>query len=272
MLAFGALKKWHLRHVALATTLLLGQASCSSNSSGSSGTAVPANTAKPFTFAVSLPGYPNTKFSAYIFGGGALVGVVRSNTMTDSQGNLTATAVGVDANNCATSAAVPQTASVYTIHARLDGANSGNFVYPSSCLGDAGFLQMANLGYAQVYTSAQLYWPMQLNYMNTTSTIYYQFSNTGLSIARQTYCSLVDGQITSPTIYTSSTLGFWQKSVAFAGGSGNTTSTFFAPYASAGTYKHACWIDFDGSGTYNSGDKVGTSTDSYSMSTWTVVP
>lgn len=231
-----------------------------------------ANSAKPFTFSLSLPGYPNTRFSAYIFGGGALIGVVRSNTMTDAQGNLTVTAVGVDANNCATTAAVPQTASVYSIHARLDGANNGNFVYPSSCPGDAGFLHMANLGYAQVYTSSQLYWPMQMNYLSTTSTIYYQFSNTGQSVAHQTYCSLVDGQITNPTIYTSSLMGYSQSNVGFAGGSGNATSTFFAPYASAGTYKYACWIDADNSSTYNTGDRIGTSTDSYSLSSWTTVP
>lgn len=228
---------------------------------------------KPFTFTMSLPGYPNKQFSAYVFTGGVLVGAVRSNTKTDAQGNLTVTASPVDANNCVTSGTLQQATGIYQIHIRFDAAGNGQYIYPTACASDAGFLTVANMGTMLSNASYQFYWPYNLNWLNSTNTTYFSFSGTGVgSVTRNVYCAVVDGQMANPTVYTTSAMAVISTSVVFSGGFGSVTSVFTLPYGSTGTYKYTCWIDADASGTYNTGDKIATATDPSLLNTWSTVP
>ncbi len=228
-----------------------------------------ASTATPFTLTLSAPGYPNKSFSAYVYGGGALKGVVRSNTKTDVKGNLTVTAVAVNANNCATSGTITDDASSYSIHARLDGAGDSSFIYPTGCASDAGFLNTASLGYSY---AGKGYWPLNLNYLDVTYKNTFSLSGTGVgTVTRLTYCSVVDSQIATPTINTSSIMGYAQGNVNFTAGSATLTTNYTVAGVYLAVYKYFCWIDANNNGSYGSGDLIATST-STTISSWTTIP
>ncbi len=228
-----------------------------------------------FTFTLGAPGYPNKRVSAYIFASGALIGVVRSNTMTDSKGNLTVTAQAVDSNNCPTGGTINHNGQGLSLHFRLDGEGNNSIINPTACLSDAGFLDAANFGYTYNYPTS--YWPLNISYMSITSKVTYTLSGTGVaSLTRKTRCSVVDGTIANPGYFTSSNMGYFEGDITYnAGGAptgGSQISAFKIPYGTTGTYKYTCWIDANNSGTYNTGDKIATSTDPATMSTWTTVP
>jgi hypothetical protein len=250
--------------------LCFGAVSCAANyESTTAGT----NNSK-FTFTMGVPGYPNKRVSGYIFASGALIGVVRSNTMTDSKGNLTVTAQAVDSNNCPTGGSINHSGSSLSIHFRLDGEGNNSIINPTACLSSAGFLDAANLGYTYNYTS---YWPMNISYMTITSKVTYTLSATGVTnLARKTRCSVVDGTIANPGYFTSSNMGYFEGDVNYNGAGSPTggpiISEFKIPYGTTNTYKYTCWIDANDSKTYNAGDKISTSTDPSTMSVWTTVP
>lgn len=245
------------------------------------GTGSGSGSSTAMTFQVSLPTFTNRKFSAYVFANTKLVGVVRSSAMTNAAGALTVQAMAVDANNCATTTgAVATTGTTYNIHIRIDGNSNSNFIYPTGCASDAGFLSTASQGYATMLVPYSYngtyysYWPYSVSYVYSTYTSSFYFYNTGLgTVSRQVYCNIVDGQILNPTIYTTSALGFAQGSVSFSSGIGNATTTMTFASAAATNYKYACWIDFNNSGTYNSGDLIASGPgSSASIYTWTTVP
>jgi hypothetical protein len=240
--------------------------------SNSSSSTYNATSSSPYTFSLSVPGYPNKKVSGYVFANGALVGVIRSNMTTDSQGYVSATAMAVDANNCATSNVITTNYASYRLHWRLDGAGNNTYVYPLGCPSDAGFLNNADLGLVQTSPYAS-YWPYSLYALYVTYSVTYTFSGTGLgSVTRLTQCNILDAYISNPTMNTSSAMGYASGNVVFTSGSGSLTSSFRIASAVIGTYKHVCWIDANNSGTYNSGDLTATTTDSTTISSWTTVP
>lgn len=235
----------------------------------------------PMTFQVSLPTFANRKFSAYVFANSKLVGVVRSNAVTSSAGALTVQAMAVDANNCATTTGAVATASTtYNVHIRIDGNSNSNYIYPTGCASDAGFLSTASQGYAVMmvpYNYNGTYysiWPYYLSYVYSTYTASFYFYNTGLgSGTHQVSCKIVDGQILNPNVFVTSALGFSQWSVIFSSGIGNATTSMTFASAAATNYKYACWIDADDSGTYNTGDLIASGPgSSASIYTWTTVP
>lgn len=232
----------------------------------------------PLRLNISLPSYPNKRISAYLFVEGNLTGVVRSNVLTDSTGAVSVIPAAVDRNNCSTGDPMVMVSGVYYFHLRIDSLGSSSYVYPNGCSSDFGFLSTANLGY---FTSVNLdknegrYFIFQ-SYLNTTNTIQFNFTSTGLNaVNRYTYCSIFDGLVQNPTISLGTTLGYSQGSVGYTIGAGSatTTATFAVPAVGV-SYKYACWIDANNSGTYNTGDLIasGTATMTTTVSSWQTVP
>ncbi len=252
--------------------LQIGQVACTN--SGNATVAI--DTLYPLSLKVSLPSYPNKKFSAYLFGNNKLIGVVRSNNVLDASGSLTVNMMAVDAQNCATSTqALGPSSILYHLHARVDSNSDPSFVYPSGCPSDAGLLSMAGQGYATlISTSTYNAWPYYVSYVYNTTTVSFTFTNTGLgTVSRQAYCSVLDGQILNPSISVSSTLGYAQGAVSFTAGTGTATTTMKFEQGAAIAFKYACWIDANGSGTYNSGDLIADGTgSSATISNWKTVP
>ncbi len=269
----GAMMKYRC-HILL--YIALGLAACVNNGTASLTT----STSYPMSLRVALPAYPNKKFSAYVFADNALVGVVRSTAVLDSAGSLTVDVMAVDANNCITSKQALAPANlVYHIHSRVDSNGNSTYINPSGCPTDAGFLASAGQGYMEIrqptsYTS----WFNYIGYVYTTSAASFSFTNTGLGNAAgvRAQCNIVDGQILNPTVLVTSTLGGNQATMTFSGGT-STTSLSTTPFTFASgsgmALKYACWIDANGSNSYNSGDLIASGPGTVAtISSWTTVP
>ena len=226
-------------------------------------------------FNVNMPSMANKRFSAYVFLNGTLKGAALSNQATDSSGKLVAKAMKVDANGCITGEFMGVVSGTIGIHYRLDSAGSASYVYPNGCSSSAGFLSDALLGadISSVINNNPI--DLQITSMSATSTIQFNFSGTGLNaVSRQVYCSILNGATASPSINVGSTMGFAQGTIAFTTGAASATTTARATI-SASALMYACWIDFNGSGTYNSGDLVANgsiSSTTVSISTWGTIP
>lgn len=230
------------------------------------------------TLTISAPSYPNKKISAYVFRDGALAGILRSSNTTNATGTFSGFFFAADTNNCTATQTMKLTDSSYNIHVKVDGAGTSSFVYPSGCTSDAGFLSTATLGYfaAWHFPTGSSTLTIPQGYLAATATVQFNLSGTGLNaVSRQTYCSILDGQISSPTIQVSSTLGYAQGSLSFTAGTATatTTATFSTPSSNV-SYKYACWVDANNSSTYNSGDLISSGSASFTntVSSWQTVP
>ncbi len=251
-------------------------AACSSNNSFSE-FSTPTGNLSNINFNINLPAQANKKFSAYVFMGGVLKGAVLSNTTLDANGQYYARSYKVDASNCITNQLFNDGAvGTYSLHYRVDNTGSANLVSPAGCPASPGFLSDAGLGMDFTVTLASGNATFSVTAMNTTSQVTFNISGTGLNgVNRNTYCSIVDGGISNPTIYTSSTLGFSQGILPYAGGNTTAVTTPRVTLTTASLLGYACWIDTDGGGVYNSGDLVasGALTNyTTAISAWSTVP
>lgn len=248
-----------------------------SNSNGPSDFSAPLYEYANINFNINLPAHANKKFSAYVFTGGVLKGAVLSNTTLDASGKYYARTYKVDGNNCITDQIFKDgIAGTYAVHYRVDSTGSASFVSPSGCPSSAGFLSDAGLGMDFTTTLSSGNVTFSVTSLNTTSQVTFNISGTGLNaVSRNTYCSIVDAGVSTPTIYTTSMLGFSQGPITYSGGVGTAISTPRAAVTTTSNLGYACWIDADGGNVYNSGDLVasGALTNSTTaISTWTTVP